>query len=266
MNTRSQARAICLSILIGLLGASVRHALAQTAATPSTSPDASSLQLRPSMPATGSSGSAGSSAPTTAAPVMTVSPGMNDNTADLSSQGLASNTKTPPPPSMDTIKEKVPVTIAKDSVERGPYVGLTVHLKNGTDAPLVFDGNRARVNASGKQLEVASDEALEKVAAPGPSVWRDTKITVADAVTVGAVSAIRDYRIERGPILARYGTDQMRREVTLERFGARILWPGEETDGIVYVADDAKPDAVTVELPVVTFPQLEIRGYISSTK
>src|SRR6185437_9575030 len=144
------------------------------------------------------------------------------------------NEPAPPPPLMGTITQEVALTIDRQQIQRGPFVGLVLHLHNGTNSPLMFDGNRARITVAGQCVDAVTDAALEAVVAPPPTIADDAKVAIADAVTVGAYSAVRDEIKERGPILPRYGSDQMRREATLERFGTRILWPGDDTQGIVF--------------------------------
>jgi hypothetical protein len=173
------------------------------------------------------------------------------------------NEAAPPPPLMGTITQEVALTIDKQQIQRGPFVGLVLHLHNGTNSPLMFDGNRARITVGGQCVDAVSDAALEAVAAPPYTIAGDLKVGLADAVTIGVYSALRDEIKQRGPILPRYGTDQMRREATLERFGTRILWPGDETQGIVFFRTSSKLDNTNVQLPVVTFPSMEIRGYLT---
>lgn len=173
---------------------------------------------------------------------------------------------TTPPPLMGTITQEVAFTLDKQEVRRGPFTGVVVHLHNGTDSPLVFDGDRAIYCVGAKKIAAVTDAALELMVAQPPGHWLEAKIGLIDFATVGWFSTISDEIRSRGPILPRYGADQMRRESTSERFGMRIMWPGEDTEGIIFFRTDASLSGGQMQLPVVTFPSMEIRGYLTCVK
>jgi hypothetical protein len=176
------------------------------------------------------------------------------------------NSAAPPAPLMGTIVQEVAVTIDKVPIQRGPFVGLAVHLHNGTNSPLMFDGDRARVTVGGQVVTAISDAVLEAATGAPPTARQEARIGIANAITVGMASTIQDAKREKGPILPRYGVDQMRREATLERFGTRILFPGDDTQGIVFFKGNCKLDAAQLELPVVTFPDMLVRGYLTGSR
>jgi hypothetical protein len=171
------------------------------------------------------------------------------------------------PPLMGVITQQVSVTVGKQPIRRGPFSGLLVHLHNGTNSPLMFDGDRARVRIGSDQLVPAvSDATLEATVAPPPSKRHEWRVGLDNAFTLGWSSTIFEEWLERGPVLPRFGDDQLRREATLERFGLRILWPGDETQGIVFFATPDSLETGKLELPVATFPSMEIRGYLTGLR
>lgn len=167
---------------------------------------------------------------------------------------------------MGTITQEVSFTIDKQEVRRGPFSGLVVHVHNGTNSPLVFDADRAFITVSDRKIAPITDAELELMVTRPPSHLTEARMGVEDFATVGLVSTIEDELRSRGPILPRYGADQMRREATRERFGLRILWPGDETQGIIFFRTSTSLTGGQLQLPVVTFPTMEVRGYLTSVK
>lgn len=167
---------------------------------------------------------------------------------------------------MGTIVQDVAFKVDKQEVLKKPFVGLKLHVHNGSNSPIVFDGDRARFKAGNRVVEAISDAKLEAAVAPGFGVGKHQgRKFIANVATVSFASMVGDETIERGPVLARFGSDEKRREANASRFGLRVLWPGDDTDGTVYFPSHNELGGGEVELPVVTFPDKEIRGYLSAT-
>ncbi|QQR57443.1 MAG: hypothetical protein IPG59_21085 [Candidatus Melainabacteria bacterium] len=94
---------------------------------------------------------------------------------------------------------------------------------------------------------------------------KETNAAVVAGVTIGAYPTIRDLKNQKGPILERYGSDEQRRENISERFGKRVLWPGDISQGLVFVREGEKIAGASVEMPVGTFPEMKIIGPIHSS-
>jgi hypothetical protein len=158
------------------------------------------------------------------------------------------------PPLSSTIGANAEIDIEGDEVTLGGLRGLMVEVKNTSDRPLIFFGNKSVATVSGEQIKCAQMIALEQVANPVLTPWhklkKNTKETVVAATTVGAVPAAGYIVHQAGPILDRYGSDESRREDEISRFGKRIVWPGESTKGIVYFSTDKPLKGATIEIPV----------------
>ncbi len=180
--------------------------------------------------------------------------------------GVLNPAAPPPPPLMGTITQEVAVTINQQEVRRGPFTGLVVHVKNGTNSPFIFDGDHAFITINGNKIDPITDADLELMVARPTSHWEEAKLGLLAFATVGVAPTIKDELRSRGPVLPRYGADQMRREATGERFAMRILWPGEDTQGIIFFKTSQHLSGGQLQLPVVTFPTMEVRGYVSPAR
>jgi len=171
--------------------------------------------------------------------------------------------KVPPPPTQEQLREQVRFTTTSAPVSREPdLVGIKVQVQNNSNSPLIFDGDKAILHAGGQNIKAIA--SVEKKITMKQAFAKETKATVAAGVTIGAYPTIRDLKNQKGPILKRYGTDEQRRENLAERFGKRILWPGDITEGVVFVREGEKIAGASVEMPVSTFPETKMIGAIQS--
>ncbi len=123
----------------------------------------------------------------------------------------------------------------------GRMDGIMISVVNDTSRPLVLDGDNARVITGGQTYACAPLIALQKSVLPK----HGAKTTAADvftklipaAISVGWVPTIKDIKQIRKPIRERYGPDERRRLMEASRFGKRILWPHQQTKGVVYFQD-----------------------------
>jgi hypothetical protein len=231
----------------------------QVPALPAATSGSSNIQILPLPSATPDTQAAPPVVPGGALSPATAGAPETTNVLDLNAQA-------PTPPLMGTITQEVALTIDKQPVQRGEYRGLILHLHNGTNSPLMFDGDRAYIEVNGKHIAAAADAPIEESTCPAQTIAQQTLFAAETAVTVGLLPTIHDARIGRGPILPRYGCDQKRRVATAERFGKRILWPGDDTQGIVYFQTEDDLSKGVVQLPVVTFPNMDIRGYLTAVR
>jgi hypothetical protein len=81
----------------------------------------------------------------------------------------------------------------------------------------------------------------------------DFKSTVEAALTVGAIPTAQTIIVEHGPILKRYEWDESRREHEESRFGKRLLYPGDKSDGTIYFQDGVSFDQKSLVIPVKSF-------------
>lgn len=149
----------------------------------------------------------------------------------------------------------------------GPYIGVKVRVSNNTNSPILLDGDRASLEKGGASMTAVTNAAIETSADPPEPKSQIAKNAILGAVTIGAALAIHDQLVENGPVLRRFGGDEKRREATAQRFGKRIVWTGDSTEGTLFfpTSNIADINGGNIRLPIVTFPQLDIRGYVQTT-
>jgi hypothetical protein len=147
--------------------------------------------------------------------------------------------------------------------------GILVTVTNEIDRPLVLDGDKAQGVASGKTYQCAPLTTLQQIIMPShtnkdvlESIYRNI---LPAAITVGAVPTIKDFKKSRLPVLERYGPDEERRQVEQSRFGRRILWPHQKTQGIVYFETDDTMDGAKIEIPATTLFDTTDAGMLVSS-
>lgn len=186
------------------------------------------------------------------------------------SDSTATNTplgrdKTPEPPTKDQLREQIRFTSTQTPVSREPdLVGIKIQVQNNSNSPLLFDGDKAVLHVAGQNIPAIA--SVEKRITMKQAFIKETNAAVVAGVTIGAYPTIRDIKNQKGPILKRYGSDEQRRENIAERFGKRILWPGDVSEGLIFVHEGEKIAGASVEMPVGTFPEMKLIGPIQSTQ
>ncbi|MBX9686819.1 MAG: hypothetical protein K2X27_08965 [Candidatus Obscuribacterales bacterium] len=155
----------------------------------------------------------------------------------------------------------------EDAVVRGNH-GLKIRIKNNTDRAVIFDGQKAIARLNGKEYKCLAAGEFEDLSGSQPDfladLGKDTAETIGTAVTVGALPTVSDWMKNRKSILGRYGQDEERRQDTQNRFGQRILWPGDESAGIImFQAKEALKGAL-LEMPITAFFDSKDRASINS--
>jgi hypothetical protein len=141
-------------------------------------------------------------------------------------------------PLTTAVGKSLTMTIDKRDIVFGGLRGMMITVTNMTSRPLVVDGDKATAVTKGETFKCAPLTVLQSTVTPP----HDTKYVIHNfntaivpaAVTVGAVPTVQDMINNRKPILERYGPDQERRNAEESRFGRRILWPHQKTQGIVF--------------------------------
>jgi hypothetical protein len=146
-------------------------------------------------------------------------------------------------------------TVERETISPPGLQAFRVSVKNGTKAALILNGDRARMSTEVEHPE-SSKNVLEQVW-PTPTPVRQVGAIVMDMLTTGMFSAVRDAKIQKGPVLGRYGRDQARRSVESMRFGRRILWPGDDTTGTIYFDAAENLNPKSLEMPVSRWPKDE---------
>lgn len=158
---------------------------------------------------------------------------------------------------LSAVLSNVLLSTGPQEVILGPYHGLPVHVKNATDRPLLFNGDAAVIRLGNHSIRPVTIRQIDQLVDPMETVRDDIIATIKAGVTVGLAPTIRQEEVQRGPILNRYGADELRREDEQSRFGKRIIWPGDTTDGIVYFQTTSSLRGGTFELPVCSMSSQE---------
>lgn len=160
----------------------------------------------------------------------------------------------------------VELAIGNAPVEVGNCIGVKIHIQNNTNSPLLLDGDRASLEKGGNTMACVTNSTVELNADPPQTIGQIAKNGLAGAVTIGAALAIHDQMIQNGPILGRFRGDERRREAAAERFGKRIVWTGDSTEGVIFFPTTNVGDinGGNVKVPVCTFPTLDVRGYVTT--
>ncbi|MDR3613614.1 MAG: hypothetical protein P4L53_08605 [Candidatus Obscuribacterales bacterium] len=145
------------------------------------------------------------------------------------------------------------LTIVPGQIVLKKFRGIKIKVTNDTDRPIVFDGDNAIATASGVSYNSASLVQLEEInRLPhtfGQKLSSDLKATTTATVTVGAVQAAEGFKSQAGPILPRYEGDEKRRELEDTRFGKRVVYPGEVSEGVLYFQTNASMQGAVLQLP-----------------
>jgi len=149
---------------------------------------------------------------------------------------------------------KLQWSVQRSDTMLGGLSGLQVIVINDTNRPLIVDGDNIKATVGNTNYLCVSVAELQASILPSQTtaakLHRTVSRIVPAAVTVGLEPTIKDVIISKRPVLQRYGTDENRREAEATRFGKRILWPHEKTQGIVYFKTCDSLTGAKIEIPV----------------
>lgn len=162
------------------------------------------------------------------------------------------------------------IQIDKTDIVFDKLRGVMVTVTNDTGRPIVVEGDVAKATVGGKSYTCVHVAAIQQAIVPRHKLSQDFEDllthAVPAAVTVGASPTIRDFRISQKPILDRYGPDELRRKIEYSRFGRRILWTQQKTQGIVYFQTDDQLTGAQMEIPVTTLFDDTDKATLTSAK
>lgn len=174
----------------------------------------------------------------------------------------------PPEPLQAYVGETLKIEIDRADIQFDKLRGVMVTVTNATNRSLVINGEKATAVVDGKTIPVASVATVQLTAVPphNGKAAEDflTKILPA-AVSVGAVPTIRDIRDIKKPIVDRYGADELRRRVEASRFGRRIIWPEEKSQGVLYFDTTSDMGTATISIPASTLFDKPDKSVLTAT-
>jgi hypothetical protein len=172
-----------------------------------------------------------------------------------------------PRPLQAFIGQYLKLDVERTDISFDGLSGIKVLVINETNRPLIIDGTSAQAVVGGKTIKAIPVEKLQQAALPAKQSALDSlmKKVLPAAVTVGMVDTIHDLKELKRPVLDRYGPDEVRRRIELSRFGRRILWPHQQTEGVFYFESDTELAGATVSAPASTLFDNKDSVNLSST-
>jgi hypothetical protein len=164
--------------------------------------------------------------------------------------------KEPPAPLRAFVGNSVTLKAEPKEIDFDGLQGLSVIVTNDSGRPLLIDGDSAKIVVGDKTYNCASLTQLQKSVLPnrnGKAIAAGvfTKV-IPTAVTVGLEPTILDAIRLKKPVRLRYGPDERRRLAEASRFGKRILWPHQKTDGVIYFKTAERLAGGKIEMPMHT--------------
>jgi hypothetical protein len=213
-------------------------------AVPTVTPQAQPLVPTPSAPNNGQMG--GLSAPGADALM----------TPDMLLVTPTNNAQQAPVPLGTLVGNALKLKVLRSDVTFENFRGILISVTNGTNRPLVVDGDQATAVLAGHTYSCAHVATIQQSivahSSPSSEFQELLKLALPAALSVGAIPTIRDIRESERPVLERYGPDELRRKIEFTRFGRRILWTNQKVEGIIYFeTGEALKDAQIV-IPTTT--------------
>jgi hypothetical protein len=157
-------------------------------------------------------------------------------------------------PSLASVINRAKLSIVGRDVIANGLHGVMIVVANNTDRPLIFNGDEAIATILGAQYSAAPTAQLEPPKSPPDNfkgkLKSDLWATTTAAVTIGAVQTAIDQKRFDGSILGRYEQDEDRRRNEASRFGKRVVWPGDSSEGVLYFSGATNFQDAAVSLPV----------------
>ncbi len=161
-----------------------------------------------------------------------------------------------PQPLQSFVGQTLKISVDHKIINFRKLIGIKITVTNDTNRPLVIDGKEAKAIVSAKTYQNVSLPVLQKKVLPSKSWEANAGRFVTDvapaAATLGTNLTVEDYLRMKKPIRKRYGSDQRRRMVEASRFGERILWPHQETQGILYFQSGEDLSKAKIQIPAHT--------------
>ncbi|MBX9686821.1 MAG: TolC family protein [Candidatus Obscuribacterales bacterium] len=134
---------------------------------------------------------------------------------------------------------------------------LKLSIKNKSDRPVQIKAEHISAVKNGFLWKLASESRLREMIKaddnPCGEKLRSFENTLSATLSVGALQALRAHALYKGALSERYGFDNGRREQRFSRLASRILWPGEASEGLVYLQGDGSISGATLNLPIHAF-------------
>ena len=168
---------------------------------------------------------------------------------------------------LSTQLQAIKVSLTKDQKSLKNYIAVDCTITNGTQIPIVIDGDRANlVNDKSTKPTVSLNkiDAVDKPPTGLKGLAHNTKSIAIAAATIGGYQTAQGFRMERKPVLQRYGWDEERRIHEDERFGVRLVYPGDSTTGTFFLPPSSLNNTI-FECPIKSFYDEKNQAILRST-
>jgi hypothetical protein len=179
------------------------------------------------------------------------------------------NSQQTPVPLATLVGNALKLKVLRSDVTFEKFRGILISVTNGTNRPLVVDGDQATAVLSGKTIKCATIANIQQSIIAPHKTSKDFEelltLALPAALSVGAIPTIRDIKESQRPVLQRYGPDELRRKIEFTRFGRRILWTNQKVEGILYFETDEELKAAQIVIPTTTLFDTKDTSKLTST-
>jgi hypothetical protein len=145
--------------------------------------------------------------------------------------------------------------------------GVRIKVKNNCDRALIFNGEMATAKIGETKVNCMDNQDFDEMFASPATFASNWSIgfgsTVSDALSIGSWQTVND--MLKSKSFKRYGKDEERRQQDEERFGQRILWPGDSSSGYIFFPAEQSLSGAELTLPVSSFFNSKDQAEVVST-
>ncbi len=156
-----------------------------------------------------------------------------------------------------------------DIVIKGKH-GLRIKVTNKSDRPVLFDGEKACAKTLSTEYKCVDIDTFDELNLIPPTFRSTLSAETGSAVNQKPPLASKPIGIgllnSNKNVLAKLGKDAQGKNSEQERFGQRILWPGDSSEGIVLFPAEESLVGAVVTVPVCSFFNSADQASVSTTK
>ncbi len=155
---------------------------------------------------------------------------------------------------------------ANDIVIKGKH-GLRIKVTNRSDRPVLFDGEKASASTRTVQYKCVDIDTFDELNMIPPLFRSTLSADAGSALSPSLLSSRQndDLLKLKNTMLTKRGKDDLRKESDQERFGQRILWPGDSSEGIILFPAEESLVGAVVTVPIYSFFDSKDQATVSTT-
>ncbi len=156
-----------------------------------------------------------------------------------------------------------------DIVVKGKH-GLRIKVTNNSDRPVLFDGEKASAKTLVTEYKCVDIDTFDELNMVPPTfrstLSADAGSAVAPKLPVATKSGKLSLLDSNKSVLPSLDKDMQRKQSEQERFGQRILWPGDSSEGIILFPAEESLVGAVVSLPICSFFDSADQASVSTVK